>query len=87
MANAYVNSIQHIYTTLPAGGSASGDNTNDITITSVTTGQTMVIAQCRPPTNPGRGHAAFELVNSTTLRAHRVDNRSAVEVQIMIIGV
>ena len=85
MPDAAINSVQFIYTTLPAGSNASDDNTGTITISSVTTSQTMVIAQCRNPNNARRGVASFELTGSTEITYHRYDDRSDVEVNLYVI--
>lgn len=85
MALPYIESRERIYTTIAAGSSSTGDNTDDITISSVTMGQTMFFWQVRAANNSRRGHCTPEFVNSTTLRAHRYDNRSALEIEIQVI--
>ena len=85
MPDAAINSVQFIYTTLPAGSNVSNDNTGTITISSVTTDQAMIIAQCRNPNNSRRGVASFELTSSTEITYHRYDDRSAIEVNLYVI--
>ena len=85
MPDASINSVQFIYTTLPAGSNVSNDNTGTITISSVITDQTMIIAQCRNPNNSRRGVASFELTSSTEITYHRYDDRSAIEVNLYVI--
>ena len=84
--DAAINSIQFIYTTIPAGSNTTGDNSGTITIpTAVNTANTMIITQCRCPNNTRRGVAAFELTDSTTITYHRRDTRSNIEVNIHVI--
>ena len=82
---AAIESIEFIYTTLASQEIYSGDNTGTITISSVDTDQTIIIAQCRNPNNAARGVAAFELTNSTTITWHRSFLESDIEVYIYVV--
>ena len=84
MPDPVVNSIQVITSTLPSGSSGSGDNTNNVTISSVNTSQTILIPQAEIPNN-ARTNVVAELLDATTIRFHRYDDRSATDVTVYVV--